>query len=241
MSFNIGQFRRPQMPSYYDEFKEHIVMSYKQTDVQFGDTNSLIFQNPCGNIQNNYVLTSQNYYYLRFKVKQREDSSQRFYLKLCNRDDGTIQDQNQEQIIDEFTVPQGVGYVYFESIIAPNTTYDQILWELRRIALDYTYIDPTEEDKIGRVMQVDIESCAQIKNVIDFLKPNYTNLKSLAKIGVQGPPSLLMCINGEQIRIGKSGIYEINNGITIFFIGFIPKESIISSDGLDYFIMDFEY
>lgn len=43
-----------------------------------------------------------------------------------------------------------------------------------------------------------------------------------------------MCINGEQIRIGKSGIYEINNGINITFISFIPKES-------DYFIFDYEY
>jgi len=50
-----------------------------------------------------------------------------------------------------------------------------------------------------------------------------------------------MCINGEQIRIGKSGIYELNNGIAVSFIGFIPKESTTSSDGLDYFIMDFEY
>ena len=48
-----------------------------------------------------------------------------------------------------------------------------------------------------------------------------------------------MCINGEQIRIGKSGIYELNNGIMISFIGFIPKQS--ESNKLDYFIMDFEY
>ena len=46
---------------------------------------------------------------------------------------------------------------------------------------------------------------------------------------------MLMCINGEQIRNNRSGIYEINNDkIKIKSIGFVPK-------GNDYFIMDYEY
>ena len=45
---------------------------------------------------------------------------------------------------------------------------------------------------------------------------------------------MLMCINREQIRIGKNGIYEINNGVEIKSIGFVPADN-------DYFIMDYEY
>ena len=243
MSYQIGQFRRPQMLSYYNEIgEEYITQELKQTSVQYGDTQSLVFQNPCITLSNRGILTSQNFYYLRFKVKRRNDSIQRFYLKLQNSDDSGIQDQQQQQIIDEFKVEQGEGYTYFETILAPNTTYDQIVWQLRRTILDYSIQEDANGNiRIGRIMQIGIESYAQIKNVIDFLQQNYTNLKGLAKIGVQGPPSLLMCINGEQIRIGKSGIYELNNGIAVSFIGFIPKESTTSSDGLDYFIMDFEY
>ena len=243
MSYQIGQFRRPQMSSYYDEIdEEYITQGLKQTDVQYGDTQSLVFQNPCITLSNSGILTSQNFYYLRFKVKRRNDSIQRFYLKLQNSNDSEESDQQQQQIIDEFKVEQGEGYTYFETIIAPNTTYDQIVWQLRRTILDYSIQeDATENIRVGRIMQIEIENYAKIKNVIDFLQQNYTNLKGLAKIGVQGPPSLLMCINGEQIRIGKSGIYELNNGIAVSFIGFIPKESTTSSDGLDYFIMDFEY
>ena len=44
-----------------------------------------------------------------------------------------------------------------------------------------------------------------------------------------------MCINGEQIRIGKNGIYEINNTIQVTFLGFIPKSA------SEYFIVDYEY
>ena len=46
-----------------------------------------------------------------------------------------------------------------------------------------------------------------------------------------------MCINGEEIRIGRTGIYELNNGITVQYIGFIVKESDFTQDGKDYFII----
>jgi len=49
-----------------------------------------------------------------------------------------------------------------------------------------------------------------------------------------------MCINREQIRLGRTGIYEINNGIDITSISFVPKGS-NDQNNLDYFIMDFEY
>lgn len=75
---------------------------------------------------------------------------------------------------------------------------------------------------------------AQLENVLDHI----SNVNSLSKVGIQGPPSMLMCINGEQIRLGKTGIYEINNGVKVNFIAFVPK---LSLNGLDYFIMDFEY
>jgi len=34
-----------------------------------------------------------------------------------------------------------------------------------------------------------------------------------------------MCINGEPIRIGPSGIYEIRNGYKVNFLGFVPGKS----------------
>ena len=43
-----------------------------------------------------------------------------------------------------------------------------------------------------------------------------------------------MCINGEMSRVGRSGIYEINHGIDITFVGFMPEED-------DHFLMDYQY
>ena len=44
-----------------------------------------------------------------------------------------------------------------------------------------------------------------------------------------------MSINGEAIRIGRSGLYEINNGINTTFIGFIIEAN------EKYFILDYQY
>jgi hypothetical protein len=64
----------------------------------------------------------------------------------------------------------------------------------------------------------------------------------LTKIGIQGPPGMLMCINGEPIRIGPSGIYEIKNGYKINFLSFIRKESYENgAQQLDSFIVDYQY
>lgn len=228
MSYNIAQFRRPQLNSYSIDLT-------MQLSRQNTSSEDIIFYNACGNLSGNNIVNSQNCYYLRFGVYQREDSEQVFYLKLRK----TEETEDNEQIIEEFKVNRGNGITYFETIISPNATYNQILWELQRTALDYRMINA--DDTYGRVMTVTIDKYTRLIDVLNTLKSTYPNLQYLTKIGIQGPPSLLMCINREQIRLGKSGIYEINNGINITSISFVPKNSTLSSDGLDYFIMDFEY
>ena len=231
MSYNIGQFRRPQLDSYSTPLS--MELGRQQTkDTLSGD---ILFYNTCGNLSGDNVMNDRNCYYLRFGVKQRSDSEQTFYLKIRN----VSETEDNEQLIDEFKVTRGTGTVYFEVILSPNATYNQVLWELQRTALDYRMLNA--DGTYGRVMNVVDYTYTRLIDVLTTLKSTYTGMEYLTKIGIQGPPSLLMCINREQIRIGKTGIYEINNGINITSISFVPKTSTLSSDGLDYFIMDFEY
>ena len=226
--YNIGQFRRPQLDSYMTSLTAELDQAIT-SDV----TSEVInFYNACGNLTGDNVLNNQNCYYLRFGIQQRSDSEQVFYLKLRN----TEESEDNEQLVEEYRVSRGVGTVYFEVILAPNSTYNQILWELQRTALDYKMINI--DGSYGRVANVVIDNYSRLIDIITVLKSTYTNLEYLTKIGIQGPPSLLMCINREQIRLGKTGIYELNNGINVTSISFIPKDSV---NGLDYFIMDFEY
>lgn len=229
--YHIGQFRRPQLDSY----STPLSMELGRQQAERASSEDILFYNVCGNLSGDNVMNSQNCYYLRFGVKQRKDSEQVFYLKIRN----TSETEDNEQLIDEFKVARGTGTVYFDVILSPNATYNQVLWELQRTVLDYRMLNA--DGTYGRVMNVVDYTYTRLIDVLTTLKSTYTDMEYLTKIGIQGPPSLLMCINREQIRIGKTGIYEINNGINITSISFVPKTSTLSSDGLDYFIMDFEY
>ena len=129
--------------------------------------------------------------------------------------------------------------MFFETIISPNNAYNQILWQLQRTAQDYSISNSNDSSISGREMTInneDIVLSRLVDVVSSYLRSAYStdNLTYLKKIGVQGPPSLLMCINGEEIRIGKSGIYQLyNESIRITSINFVPNDA--------YFIMDFEY
>lgn len=238
MAYNIGQFRRTSnINDYYEDISNDFVIQYFQERLN-ELTSTVFFENAYYDFSNTgNKMNKQNYYYLNFSVKKM-NSIQNFYLKLKNltQSDDDFSDNN-EQIIAEFTVPQSTiedDWTDFEIIIAPNKTYGQLYWDLRRtISNDYlSTSDMQVEGAIGRKMTIVINQFAIIKNIVK-------DINKIVKIGVQGPPSLLMCINGEQIRIGKTGIFEINeDNVSISFVGFIPK---VKNDILEYFIMDYEY
>ena len=238
MAYNIGQFRRTSnINDYYEDISNDFVIQYFQERLS-ELTSTVFFENAYYDFSNTgNKMNKQNYYYLNFSVKKM-NSIQNFYLKLKNltQSDNDFSDNN-EQIIAEFTVPQSTiedDWTNFEIIIAPNKTYGQLYWDLRRtISNDYlSTSDMQVEGAIGRKMTIVINQFAIIKNIVK-------DINKIVKIGVQGPPSLLMCINGEQIRIGKTGIFEINeDNISISFVGFVPK---VKNGILEYFIMDYEY
>lgn len=226
MPYQIGQYRRQQQIDQYSEDLGTVVIeNQERTNQTFGTTLSFIDK-----IATNITVNNQNCYYLHFTVK-RMSTKQNFYLKLINTSaTGAIT----EQLIDTYEVPKGSSssVVHFETIISPNATYNGILWELQRNNDDLS--------GIKRVMNVTVNNFTQLKNILSTL-----NIQRLTKVGIQGPPSLLMCINREPIRIGRNGIYELNNGIDITSISFVPKfvpkNNSSGSNVLDYFIMDFEY
>lgn len=168
-----------------------------------------------------------------------------------------------------FTNPKEITERYFsiiEMIISPNDNYKRLDIVLGRNLYDYIYqdgddpgVDYSEQgldgnstgdlsqnllngssntSYKGRILTLDETNCAvyKINNLI--------NGKVFNKIGIQGPPGLLCCINGEGIRVGPSGIYELkNSNYNINFIGIIPKISTDSSGKINYdrFIIDYQY
>ena len=177
--YQFGQFRSSQTNAY----SVSLEMDMGREPTQRSSSQDVVFYNICGNLSGNNIVNNQNSYYLQFEVKERMDSEQKFYLKLRNN----TETEDNEQLIEEFTVPAGNGTRYFELTFTPNATYNQILWELQRTALDYQLDN-------GRLMNITIKNYTRLINIISTLKQIYSNMTYLTKIGIQGPPSLLMCI-----------------------------------------------
>ena len=190
------------------------------------------------------------HYYIRIAIERKFPKlDQDLTLQLANKEDL----QEITQYIDNFTVfaptyeLDNNDYAFYETIITPNNTYEQLEIILTRSVIDYYASEnpetgknwETEEEKTayhGREININLSLCqiATFYNVLSF---------PVNKIGIQGPPGLLMCINGEPIRIGPSGIYQIRNGYKVDFLGFVRRNSQQSDGtyGVDNFIIDYQY
>ena len=187
-------------------------------------------------------------YYLRVAI-QRNFIDQTITVRLSDENGITY------QYIDDFTINKRVDnvepvvteYVYYEVIFTPNASYPRIDFLLTRTTDDYYprinfqtgQLIPNNQTEIKRKVILNQAECKlyKINNIFNGMS------SPINKIGIQGPPGLLMCINGEGIRIGPSGIYEIRNGYRVTFLGVVLKKH-LDPDGTykeDNLIIDYQY
>ena len=231
MPYNIGQVRRDQIQSYTTD------LGYT-TDKQVNESAEveIEFYDPCMKLTT--PVDSTTSYYLQFEVTQTVDTDQEFNIKLLN---SQAEEDNTQQVRNFIVKKGNEGKTTFELIFRPNGTYNIIVFQLKRIAGDYISLNP--DGSSGRFMKVNVLKFCSVTNIISsYLSTTYEGLTSLKKIGIQGPPGLIFSIEGEEMHIGRSGIYELHEGdISVTSIGFIIKESSFTQDGKDFFIMDFKY
>ena len=144
---------------------------------------------------------------------------------------------NNTQFIDTVIVSEGTGKETFEMIIQPNANYDAIDFTLSRSAIEYNTIN--DDGSYGREATVVVEKLTEVLNIIESISGAIDNKTSLKQIGVQARPGMLMTINGEGIKVGRSGIYEINNGVVVNSIGFVIESG--DNNQSNYFILDYQY
>lgn len=233
--YNFGQFRRTQLDSYM------IALNYDFIDLETQSplSQGVVFLDKAITLSEQNVLqatddtgTVVKSYYMRFKIYKKEDSEQLVTIKLVN----TNKTEDNQQTIKTVKIESGLenDYSTFDIVIAPNATYNNIQFILNRVVDDYNTVD--ENNIYGRKMNINIDSLKEIYNVIETLNPSIDNLGRLKQIGVQSAPGLMMSIEGELIRVGRSGIYEINNGVSIKYIGFI-----VEPNDNKYFVLDYQY
>ena len=150
------------------------------------------------------LLEASKNYYFHGKIKRNVSETQVFYIYLINEQDTSL--TANQQFLKTITIQSGTGWVDIELIFTPFVNFDTILFKLQRSVVDY-------DVNTCRYPTIIYQELSEINNLLTFL-----NIKSLYKMGVQSRPGFLMCINGEEIRTGRSGIYELKDGfITINF------------------------
>lgn len=230
MAYKFGQFRKEQYA--YSSYVRQI------------DTSNYILgrisseAQGFGGVTFNDIIIRRNFspndgsIFLRVALK-RFSRDTKVTVKLT-KSNASAMDITGVQTITHIKVPAGrtteemnTALVY-DIVITPSDSYDQVVFAIDRDGQDITGVPRSWIP----AQSFDIQSFGWISNIISTL--DIDNQTKLKQVGVQGRPGLQLCVNGEMIRVGRTGIYEINHGIDITFIGFMPEES-------DHFIMDYQY
>ena len=227
MSFKIGQLRRNQISSYQNEIPliHNTSIGIKQHSTETGGTSSIRISDGCLLLES--PLKKNVNYYFTFHLKGNNSGMKSFTM--------TLYGEGKEQPIKYFNNMQAGEYG--ELVFTPNDNiYSKIVFKLanRTTNIGQVYIDDSV-DKNSLLTKVHLY---ELTNVI----PKLEDVSYIQKLGLQGPPGLMFSMNGEEIHIGKSGIYEVE-GININNLSFVIKEGkhLPYSDGKDFFIMDYLY
>ena len=225
MAYQLGQYNKNSSAD-DDKFMTLVTEGYAVRQQARGDSGtqmaSSIFTNECVQVN----LSANTNYYFHGKIK-RMLSAQTIYIKLIQYTGEATPPGEVEQYIKTITISEGDphDWVDVEFIFSPAFgDFNAILFELARTSDDYL---------VGvRYPVILYEELSEINNIITS---KIQAGVSLIKMGVQSRPGLLMCINGEEIRSSRTGIFEIRDNIlpvTFFSVARAAQETELSIDDM---------
>lgn len=219
-NYNIGQLRYSKGTEYLSFI---INKKYELGDHEY-DTNQ---QMGTRDLKITYAFKGLQTYYLKCSFNDFGiDIPQTFTIKL------KTEDGKREQVIKTYELGSGSYYHSIEFAFTPKTDFSKIVFELAR-SQQYDFMEGTP-----REMTFYGGNPVMLSSVVNILSDSL-KLDSIFKLGIQGPADLITCINGEPIRIGKSGIFEIyKDDFNIYSVGFIIDPNVNKDKN---FIMDYCY
>lgn len=216
MSYSIGQyFHIPNTDS--DKFKTEITTAtMRPIHTMIAINNMQISVTDYGYLLLGGYQPNQRYYFC-CEIPALE-TDQVIFVKLINETDSS-----KAQYIKTIKIAKNSGTHIIDFIFTPLERFGTLVFELQRTSDDF-------EDN-SRSASVRKKELSVINNILGTL----VNAKELVKIGVQAAPGTKMCINNEEINVGRTGIYEIKNGIiTVDFFSIVALGNTIPGFTLDY-------
>lgn len=159
-------------------------------------------------------FNQMQYYFLTFALGNSIKRAVEVEIKLAVINEGKV---IEGQLLKKVSLEANqLETAQIQLVVNPqhNTDYNAILFEIVRTTEDYGTLDNQ-----GAI----VVKNAELYSFVNQL--NADNNEVAAKVGVKGKPGQILCLNGEQIFIGRSGVYEVLCGIDISFIGVGPSDT----------------
>lgn len=163
-----------------------------------------------------------------------ESSNDRYWLGNGNTTYTRTYDFNDVALTASWKEEVGVNRGTFEMIFRPvEDGFTGILLQMVRTPEDMNI--QHEDGTFGRIVDIDnVEvTLYELENHVD----NINKGGVLSRIGIWSHPGLMMAINGEEIKVGPSGYYELDDVIDIESVGIVAPDN----SWIDNWTMDYEY
>lgn len=240
MSYKIGQLRKNQIASYGTLMQ--LPTSAISGSLNFSVNNKSTTLYYINSVEN---FKKDNNYYIRFNFTTGASEGQKVML-LCS-----IFGRDKKQPVKYFSGIQKYKTVIdkdgketkeaipftCEMVFTPNdNVYNKVT--LERVNSSFSIsIDSSKNNITNTYNNIELQ---ELINVLPRL--NDGGVSIIRKIGIQAPTGFMFMLNGEELHVGKSGIYEVED-VNVKNIGFAIKknQSMPYPDKEDFFIMDYLY
>ena len=144
-----------------------------------------------------------------------------------------LREGSNQQLLSSFSIDAAATsqkeYYTYSLIFKPNSNYSLLLFELQKVGYDFLHTN--DPDNRREWESIDYSTNGIICKLNNIINRQYD------KIGFQSRPGELIAINGSPIRVGRSGIYELDNGTPINSIMIAPN----ASNQIDAYLLDYMY
>lgn len=163
-------------------------------------------------------------------------ATKKYYLGNGNTTYTQTEKYNDIVLTASWVHETGQYFGYAEMVFRPvEDNFSEITIEMVRTAEDYNIqgVSDSGSTIYGRYVPLDDfdYTLYSLSNLVMEMRPN----NSLDRVGVWSHPGLLMAVNGEEIRVGKSGLWEVDGILPIKSLG------IVAVDYKDNFSIDYSY
>lgn len=163
-------------------------------------------------------------------------ATKKYYLGNGNTTYTQTEKYNDIVLTASWVHEAGQYFGYAEMVFRPvEDNFSEITIEMVRTAEDYNIqgVSDSGSTIYGRYVPLDDfdYTLYSLSNLVTEMRPN----NSLDRVGVWSHPGLLMAVNGEEIRVGKSGLWEVDGILPIKSLG------IVAVDYKDNFSIDYSY